>query len=94
MLATMTPANPRPSPLRARRLLRGLRLRDVENATGVRDTTLSELERGETPLIGYRLARLADFYATDPHRLRDEMDRWRAQRGMTSAPSPTGGVAA
>jgi transcriptional regulator with XRE-family HTH domain len=71
----------RPSPLRARRLLRGLRLRDLENATGIADTMLSALERGEEKLIGPRLRRLAAFYATPPARLVDEMRAWAARTG-------------
>ena len=53
---------PRPSPLRLRRLVRGLRLRDVEKATGINDVVLSQIERGELPLTGGRLERLAGFY--------------------------------
>jgi transcriptional regulator with XRE-family HTH domain len=67
---------PRPSPLRARRLLRGLRLRDVERAIGIADTALSALERGEAKLLGTRLRRLAEFYQTPPARLADEMRAW------------------
>ena len=66
----------RPSPLRARRLLRGLRLRDVERATGIADTVVSRLERGEAKLLGPRLRRLAEFYQTPPARLADEMRAW------------------
>jgi transcriptional regulator with XRE-family HTH domain len=69
----------RPSPLRARRVLRGLRLRDVENATGIADTMLSALERGEAKLLGPRLRRLAAFYATPAARLVDEMRAWAAR---------------
>ncbi len=68
----------RPSPLRARRLLRGLRLRDVGRAADVPDTTLSRLERGELPLIGPWLRKLAAFYATPPDALRREMERFAA----------------
>jgi len=75
----------RPSPLRARRLLRGLRLRDVELATGIPDTTVSRLERGELSLIGRRLVRLAAFYATPPKAIRDEMDRYTASRSAQNA---------
>jgi transcriptional regulator with XRE-family HTH domain len=74
----------RPSPLRARRLLRGLRLRDVERATGIADTVLSRLERGEAVLLGPRLRRLAQFYATPAGPLADEMRRW-AYRGAPPA---------
>src|SRR4029453_16634406 len=71
----------RPSPLRARRLLRGLRLRDVERAIGIPDTVLSALERGEAKLLGPRLRRLATFYATPPARLVDEMRCWLRRKG-------------
>jgi len=73
-----------PSPLRARRLLRGLRLRDVERGTGIPDTTVSRLERGELPLVGRWLAQLAQFYATPPQALRREMERWESgdERGL------------
>jgi transcriptional regulator with XRE-family HTH domain len=76
----------RPSPLRARRVLRGLRLRDVENATGIADTMLSALERGEAKLLGPRLRRLAAFYATPAARLVDEMRAWAARRGGGALP--------
>lgn len=66
----------RPSPLRARRLLRGLRLRDVQRDTGIPDSALSQLERGEMPLLGRRLAALARLYQTPADRLADEMRRW------------------
>jgi transcriptional regulator with XRE-family HTH domain len=78
----------RPSPLRARRLLRGLRLRDVERATGIADTVVSRLERGEAKLLGPRLRRIAEFYATPPTRLTDEMREW-ARRGGGSERRPT-----
>src|SRR4029450_7352368 len=71
----------RPSPLRVRRVLRGLRLRDVERAVGIPDTVLSALERGETKLLGPRLRRLAAFYATPPARLVDEMRSWLGRKG-------------
>jgi hypothetical protein len=71
----------RPSPLRARRLLRGLRLRDVEKATDIPNTTLSRLERAELPLVGYWLTRLARFYAADPSALKQEMERFSARSG-------------
>jgi transcriptional regulator with XRE-family HTH domain len=66
----------RPSPLRVRRLLRGLRLVDVEHATGLPALLVSQLERGEGPPSGAALAELARFYATDAAQLRAEMDRW------------------
>ena len=52
----------------------GLRLRDVERATGIPETTISRLERGETPLVGRWLAALAAYYEVEPSALRDEMD--------------------
>lgn len=66
----------RPSPLRVRRLLCGLRLRDLESLTGIPETTLSRLERGWLPLEGARLDALAGAYATPPERLAAEMQRW------------------
>src|SRR5262245_17549259 len=65
----------RPSPLRARRLLRGLRLRDVERATRIPDTTLSRLELrpalspGERPAAVFHYdggGRLSPRCAEDP----------------------------
>ncbi len=61
----------RPSNLRMLRLAAGLRLKDVELATGIADTTLSKLERGEIPLIGARLRALARLYEASPDRLRE-----------------------
>src|SRR4029453_19116250 len=76
------PARPgvRPSPLRARRLLRGWRLNDLERATGIADTVLSRLERGEHPLLGSWLRRLAAIYDTRADVLAAEHERW--QRGV------------
>jgi transcriptional regulator with XRE-family HTH domain len=66
-------ASQRPSPLRTKRLLRGLRLRDLERATEIPETTLSRLERGESPLVGHWLTSLAAFYEVEPRILREEM---------------------
>jgi len=71
----LSPAS-RPSPLRIRRLLRGLRLVDVEHATGLPALLISRLERGEGPPSTAALAELARYYATDTARLHAEMDRW------------------
>ena len=71
----------RPSPLRARRCLRGQRLIDVAAATGLHAVTLSQLERGERPLTGRSLQLLAKAYATPPERLSLEMTRWLTQDG-------------
>jgi len=68
----------KPSPLRARRLLRGLVLRQVEDATGISGSMISALERAEVPLRGNRLENLARFYATPPARLVAEMRAWTA----------------
>jgi transcriptional regulator with XRE-family HTH domain len=80
----------RPSPLRTRRFLRGWRLRDVERRTGIRDCTLSEIERGEMPLRGRALHRLASLYATPSQQLLDEMRRWVARElaGTAEAAPP------
>jgi hypothetical protein len=70
---------PRPSPLRLRRWVRGLRLRDVQDATGLLEVRLSQLERGELRLAGPRLAKLATFYGCAPAQLVLEMARWCAR---------------
>jgi transcriptional regulator with XRE-family HTH domain len=75
-MTTRVRATGRPSPLRIRRLLRGLRLVDVEHATGLPALLVSQLERGEGPPSAAALAELARFYATDAAQLRAEMDRW------------------
>jgi transcriptional regulator with XRE-family HTH domain len=66
----------RPSPLRARRLLRGLRLRDVEFATGLTAALVGALERGEFWPSPNAFAALARFYETPVARLAEEMTRW------------------
>jgi transcriptional regulator with XRE-family HTH domain len=78
----------RPSPLRARRLLRGGRLRDVAHAIGTTDSALSRLERGEAHLVGPVLRALARFYATPPATLVDQMRAWAAR---TNRPGLGGG---
>ncbi len=55
------------------RLAAGLRLKDVELATGIPDTTLSKLERREIRLLGPRLQALARLYQVPPDQLREEM---------------------
>jgi transcriptional regulator with XRE-family HTH domain len=75
----------RPSPLRARRLLRGLRLRDLANDVDLHETTLSEVERGDTPLRGRVLHRLAAYYQTPSDRLLLEHERWQ-QRATRTLP--------
>lgn len=77
MLATRT----RPSPLRIRRLLRGARLVDVANATGLHAIYISQAERGERRLAGALLRLLSVHYQTAPERLAAEMARWLAQDG-------------
>ena len=77
----------RPSPLRLRRLARGLRLRDVEKATGINDVILSRIERGELPLVGRRLSLLADFYAERAGDLSLEMRRFRGRRDVSIRPT-------
>ena len=69
----------RPSPLRLRRIVRGLRLRDVAQGCGLIEVRVSELERGECRLDGHRLAKLAKFYNCAPAQLLDEMERWCAR---------------
>ena len=61
-----------PSRLRLRRLELGLRLKDVELATGIADTVLSRIERQELPLLGWRLRKLADLYGVPPETLEIE----------------------
>jgi transcriptional regulator with XRE-family HTH domain len=71
------PAPPgRPSPLRARRLLRGQRQVDVARAIAVSPMVISMLERGEMELGAPYVARLARHYATAPEQLLAEMARW------------------
>jgi transcriptional regulator with XRE-family HTH domain len=81
----------RPSPLRARRLLRGARLYDVAQALGVHETTVSLLERGQRALTPQLLGALAAYYATPAAQLRAEMERWRAVRADHPAGPPPGG---
>jgi transcriptional regulator with XRE-family HTH domain len=69
----------RPSPLRARRLLRGWRLRDLSRETQIEQTTLSLIERADLPLRGRWLAQLARVYHTPGDTLRAEMERWAAE---------------
>jgi transcriptional regulator with XRE-family HTH domain len=76
----------RPSPLRARRILRGKRLLDVARAIGISETVLSRLERGEARLVGPVLRNLARFYSTPPTRLVDEMRTWAARAGGAAEP--------
>ena len=71
----------RPSPLRLRRLHRGLRLRDLADAVRVNDATLGALERGDRNFDPRSLRALSVFYQTDAARLEAEMARWREQRG-------------
>jgi transcriptional regulator with XRE-family HTH domain len=66
----------KPSPLRVHRLLRGLRLRDLEQLTGIPDTTLSRLERGELSLTGRWLTILANNYAIPASTLTREMEQF------------------
>ncbi len=80
----------RPSPLRARRLLSGHRLRDLELATRIPSTTLSRLERGELRLIGEQLAEIASFYRMSADVLREEMDRFFGHN--TNAPERADGA--
>jgi transcriptional regulator with XRE-family HTH domain len=84
----------RPSPLRARRLLRGQRLYDVGAAIGAHQTMISLVERGQRPLTPPLLARLATYYKTPASRLRDEMARWSAARADHVGGPPPGGLAA
>jgi hypothetical protein len=60
-------------------VLRGLRLRDLEQTLHIADTVLSQLERGELPLVGHRLRQLAKFYQTPPAKMVDEMRAWAAR---------------
>jgi transcriptional regulator with XRE-family HTH domain len=83
----------RPSPLRVRRFLRGLRLRDVADAVGAHETLISEIERGDSPLRGRVLHALANFYTTPSDRLLFEHERWQRSdhRSVpTRPPAPCG----
>ena len=63
-----------PSPLRLRRLALGLRLRDVDLATGVRNAVLSGIERGRRPLPPRVLHVIAEFYNVPPGTLAAEYE--------------------
>jgi hypothetical protein len=67
----------RPSPLRARRFLRGERLRDTAAATLLPEQYVSQAERGERDLAGRVLHALAIHYQTEATVLVAEMARWR-----------------
>jgi transcriptional regulator with XRE-family HTH domain len=69
----------RPSPLRLRRVVRGLRLRDVAEATGLLEVRISQLERGELRLAGPRLVKLSEFYKCSATQLVAEMVKWCAR---------------
>ena len=75
----------RPSSLRVRRLLRGERLRDVADATGLQTMAVSEAERAERPLAGRLLRRLSEHYATPGEQLVLEMRRWSVRELAGSA---------
>jgi transcriptional regulator with XRE-family HTH domain len=83
-------ATSRPSPLRARRLLRGETLFYVARALEISEPLLSLLERGQRRLSPPTLEKFAALYQTDPSRLQAEMQRWCAAGGErpTSAPLP------
>jgi len=68
-----------PSPLRLRRWVRGLRLRDVRDATGLIEPRISQVERGEARLAGPRLTKLAAFYKCSAAQLVAEMAKWCAR---------------
>ena len=65
-----------PSPLRLRRVALGLRLGDVEIATGIRDAVLSGVERGRRDLRGRVLCLLADYYGVTATTLVAEHAGW------------------
>src|SRR5262245_10468343 len=71
----MTRTSARPSPLRLRRVVRGLRLRDIAEATGLLEVRISQAERGESYLWGRRLAALAAYYDVSPEVLLTERRR-------------------
>jgi transcriptional regulator with XRE-family HTH domain len=81
----------RPSPLRVRRFLRGLRLLDLARLAGLHATLLSGIERGERPLRGRPLRELARIYATDAPQLVAEMQRWSATRSAVVQDQHGGG---
>jgi transcriptional regulator with XRE-family HTH domain len=66
--------------LRLRRLARGWRLRDLRDVVGVDEATLSQVERGDQPLRGRVLRKLAETYATSSARLLYEHERWERTR--------------
>ena len=92
MTATIAGMETRPNQLRLRRLAMGLRLRDVENATGIPESSLSRLERGEQPPHPQQLQHLAEFFGISPEQIRSELQRpaleamnRRAEEGATNA---------
>lgn len=66
--------------LRLRRLARGWRLRDLRDVVDVDEATLSAVERGDIPLRGRVLHKLAETYATSCARLLYEHERWAHTR--------------
>ena len=60
-------------------------MRDLERLTGIRDTTLSQLERGDLTLRGRWLRLLAEHYQTSPDALVGEMERWATREGEAAA---------
>jgi transcriptional regulator with XRE-family HTH domain len=75
-----TPRLDRPSMLRMRRLARGWRLRDLRDVVGIDEATLGGVERGDLPLRGRVLHKLAEVYATSGDRLLYEHARWERTR--------------
>jgi transcriptional regulator with XRE-family HTH domain len=80
----------RPSPLRARRLLRGWTLYELQCATGIQEPELSRIERGRVLLKNSVLLRLAAAYATSADRLADEQARWLQRSRILRSPGAPG----
>jgi transcriptional regulator with XRE-family HTH domain len=66
--------------LRLRRLARGWRLRDLRDVVNIDEATLGGVERGDLPLRGRVLHKLATVYATSSERLLYEHERWERTR--------------
>lgn len=62
------------SAMRVARVQRGLTLRDLAQATGIHNTTLSRLERGLHPARKHEAAALADTVDSTVAALFDERD--------------------
>ena len=63
----------RPTRFRLRRLAQGQRLRDLEQRTGIPESSLSRIERGEQEPTFRQLEQLGRALGIDPARVRREL---------------------